>query len=183
MGTSLESSQGEGVEDGAGSSKRLESEVSQGLVGDERSSKGMDDQQEKQRNKDDALAYTKIVTNGITKFKCNSCDKVCGSSKQMKTHNTKTHTKKDKNVTEKTPSKENTIKEMNKKMYEQYGTGEISISNLPSIEVILNYGKDNKEGDVANQTENEKEAGVMEVDKSMEEENKMLKTEIEGMKT
>ena len=76
----------------------------------------MDDQPEKQGNKGDALAFTKIVTDGITKFKCNSCDKVCGTSKQMKNHNTKTHTKKDKIVTEKTPQKENTAEEMNKKM-------------------------------------------------------------------
>ena len=134
MGTSLDSSQEEGVEVGTRSSKGMEIEVSQGLEGDEGSSKRMDDQPEKQGNKDDALAFTKIVTNGITKFKCNSCDKVCGSSKQMKTHNTKTHTKKDKNATEKTPQKENTAEEMNKKMFEQYGTGERGNCVSPSSE-------------------------------------------------
>ena len=61
----------------------------------------------------------------------------------MRTHITKNHTKKDKNVTKKTTEKENTAEEMNKNMYEQYGTG--TTTNIPSIKDILNYGKADKE--------------------------------------
>ena len=171
MGTSMESSQGVGLEVEAQSSQGMDREVPPGLEGDGGPSQGMDGRLEKLGNKGDTLTFTKIVTNGITMLKCNSCDKVCETSKQMKTHNTKTHTKKNRNVTKKTPEKEDTTEEVNKKMYEQYGTGGVT-TNIPSIAEILNYGK---EDEVAKETEKVKEAAVMEVDESVEEENKLLK--------
>ena len=165
------------MEDKERSSKGMESEVP-GLEGDQGTPRGMDGQLEKLGIKLDSPTYTEIVTNGIKKLKCSSCDKVCDNSKQMKTHIKKTHTKKDKNVTKKTSENKATTEEMNKKIFEQYGT--CVTTNISSIEEILNYGK---EHEVANEIEKGKEAAVMEVDESLEEENKWLKTEIQDMKT
>ena len=98
----------------------------------------------------------------------------------MKTHITKNHAKKDKNGIKKPLEKEDlNEEEIIKKMHEQYGTG--TITNLPSIEEILNYDKDKKVTEVKEIPDNSGGA-VMDVDESLEDENKLLKTANKDMK-
>ena len=97
----------------------------------------------------------------------------------MKTHITKNHTKKDKNKTSKPHQKEDiTEDDTIKKMYEKYGTGTTNqdISQMPLIEDILNYDKDDKTNEVENEIAKEN-SSVMEVEDSLEDQNKILKTE------
>ena len=120
MASTVESSQVEGLGQAVGSAKGMEGEPPPGMREDKGSSQGMDGRPE--MGTKTAPAFTKIIIEGVTKIKCSSCEKICESTKQMKTHITKSHTKKDKNATKKTIQKVDiTEEDISKSMYEQYG--------------------------------------------------------------